>query len=48
MSGAEIPLMAAEIHELDRRLDDLEVNPGAGAPWNEVRVRIEERLRLCS
>lgn len=48
VSGAEIPLTAAEIHELDRRLDDLEVNPGAGAPWNEVRVRIEERLRLCS
>lgn len=48
VSGNDIPLTVAETQELDRRLDDLEANPGAGAPWSEVRVRIEERLRLCS
>jgi len=47
-SGADVPLTAAEIQELDRRLDDLEANPGTGVPWDEVRARIEERLRLCS
>lgn len=47
-SGADVPLTAAEIQELDRRLDDLEANPGAGVPWDEVRARVEERLRLCS
>jgi len=47
-SGADVPLPAAEIQELDRRLDDLEANPGTGVPWDEVRARIEERLRLCS
>lgn len=47
-SGADVPLTAAEIQELDRRLDDLEANPGASVPWDEVRARIEERLRLCS
>lgn len=26
--------------ELDRRLDDLEKNPGAGSSWAEVRDRI--------
>jgi len=48
VSGEDIPLTEAEIHELDRRLDDLEANPGSGAPWDEVRARVEERLRLCS
>lgn len=48
VSGADVPLTAAEIQELDRRLDDLEANPGTGLPWEEVRARIEERLRLCS
>ncbi|MDO9556125.1 MAG: addiction module protein [Coriobacteriia bacterium] len=48
VSGADIPLTAAEIRELDRRLDDLEANPGTGTPWSEVRARIEDRLRLCS
>jgi putative addiction module component (TIGR02574 family) len=47
-SGADVPLTAAEIQELDRRLDDLEANPGGGVPWDEVRARVEERLRLCS
>ncbi|KAF0208135.1 MAG: addiction module protein [Actinomycetota bacterium] len=47
-SAADIPLTAAEIQELDRRLDDLEANPSAGIPWDEVRARVEDRLRLCS
>ena len=48
VSGADIPLTAAETEELDRRLDDRERNPDAGVPWDEARARIEERLRLCS
>lgn len=27
--------------ELDRRLTDLEANPEAGSPWEEVRARLE-------
>ena len=46
-SGDEIPLTSAEVEELDRRLADLETNPAAEVPWDEVRARVEERLRLC-
>ena len=47
-SGADIPLTAPEIEELDRRLDDLQRDPQAGVPWDEVRARIEDRLRICT
>jgi putative addiction module component (TIGR02574 family) len=40
----ELPLTAAQTSELDRRLADLERDPQAGASWQEVRARIEQRL----
>jgi putative addiction module component (TIGR02574 family) len=44
---ADVPLTAAQSDEIDRRLESLERDPRAGAPWSEVRARIEERLRDC-
>jgi len=40
----ELPLSAAQKAELERRLADLERDPGAGEPWEVVRARIEKRL----
>jgi putative addiction module component (TIGR02574 family) len=40
----DLPLSEAQVAELDRRCDDLERDPGAGAPWDVVRARIEKRL----
>ena len=40
----ELPLTAAQAAELDRRLADLERDPQAGASWQEVRARMEQRL----
>lgn len=37
---ALLPLTEAQRHELDRRLADIETNPGVGAPWTEVRTRL--------
>jgi len=31
--------------ELDRRLAEMERNPGAGVPWEEVKSRVLGRLR---
>ena len=39
-----LPLTAAQQAELDRRLADLERDPGAGESWETVRARIEWRL----
>ena len=39
-----LPLTAAQQAELDRRLADLERDPGAGDSWGTVRSRIEGRL----
>lgn len=39
-----MPLTKAEIEELERRLDELERNPDACIPWEEVRARLEELL----
>jgi putative addiction module component (TIGR02574 family) len=39
----ELPLSAAQKAELERRLADLERDPGAGEPWEVVRARIEKR-----
>lgn len=38
-----LPLTVAQRTELDRRLDDLERDPGAGESWGTVRSRIERR-----
>jgi putative addiction module component (TIGR02574 family) len=40
----ELPLNAAQKAELERRLADLERDPGEGEPWEVVRARIEKRL----
>jgi putative addiction module component (TIGR02574 family) len=39
-SPDSLPLTQAQIEELDRRMADLEVNPDAGRPWEEVRARL--------
>lgn len=44
-SQTAIPLPAAQVHELERRLaDDLD-NPGSGTPWPEVRDRIRSKRK---
>jgi putative addiction module component (TIGR02574 family) len=40
-----IPLSEAQRTELDRRLDDLEVEGPLGIPWDEVLSRIRSRGR---
>ncbi len=39
-----LPLTAAQQAELDRRLADLERDPGADESWESARTRIERRL----
>jgi putative addiction module component (TIGR02574 family) len=36
-----IPLSDDLRAELDRRLADMEANPDAGSPWEDVRARLE-------
>jgi putative addiction module component (TIGR02574 family) len=38
-----IPLSAAQLAELDQRLDDLEREGPVGIPWDEVLDRIRSR-----
>jgi putative addiction module component (TIGR02574 family) len=40
-----IPLTEAQRDELDRRLDDLEVDGPVGIPWEDVLSRIRNRSR---
>jgi putative addiction module component (TIGR02574 family) len=40
----DLLLTEAQAAELDRRLADLERDPGAGEGWPAVRARIEQRL----
>ena len=42
-----IPLTVAQCAELDRRLDDLDIEGPVGIPWDEVLSRIRSRRR-CS
>ena len=37
------PLSPEEIAELERRLAELERDPGSGSPWEEVRARLWSR-----
>jgi putative addiction module component (TIGR02574 family) len=37
-----LPLPDSHREELDRRLEDLERDPDAGSPWEEVRARLEK------
>lgn len=41
--SAEPPLTEAQRAELRRRLEAYRRDPGAGAPWDEVRGRIRSR-----
>lgn len=36
-----VPLPESHRAELERRLADLDENPDAGSPWEEVRARLE-------
>ena len=38
----DVPVTAAQLSELDRRLDDLEADPDLGIPWEEVHRRIRD------
>jgi putative addiction module component (TIGR02574 family) len=40
-----IPLTTPQREELDRRLDDLEVEGPVGIPWDEILGRIRNRTR---
>jgi putative addiction module component (TIGR02574 family) len=40
-----IPLTETQRDELDRRLDDLEVDGPVGIPWDDVLSRIRNRRR---
>jgi len=45
ISETEEPaLTEAQRHELDRRLDDLDQNPGTSRPWEEVKARLQKAL----
>jgi putative addiction module component (TIGR02574 family) len=44
-SADQIPLTEAQRQELDRRLDEYEAHPERVVSWEEVRSRIEARLR---
>ena len=39
-----LSLTEAQTRELDRRLADLDANPDAGIPWEEVKADIDSRL----
>lgn len=38
-----LPVTEDHRSELDRRLAELDGNPEAGSPWEEVRARLERR-----
>ena len=40
LSDEEVPLTKAQVAELDRRLDDMDKNPGDEMTWEEARQRI--------
>ena len=40
LSEEEVPLTKAQVAELDRRLNDMDMNPGDEMTWEEARQRI--------
>ena len=44
-SEGAAPISPALAAELDRRLAEMERDPDAGSPWEDVRARIEQRRR---
>lgn len=46
--GAELPLDDELRAELDRRIEDLERNPDAGIPWEQVRAELDTHLRQAA
>jgi putative addiction module component (TIGR02574 family) len=38
-------LSDAEREELDRRLDDMERNPGTGVPWEQILREMRDRSK---
>lgn len=43
LSPEAVPMTDAQTKELDRRLDELDLEGPAGIPWNEVLDRIRNR-----
>ena len=39
----QLPVPESHRRELDRRLAEMEANPEAGSPWDEVRSRLGHR-----
>tara|TARA_B100000315_G_scaffold60820_1_gene55256 strand:- start:1252 stop:1476 length:225 start_codon:yes stop_codon:yes gene_type:complete len=42
----DVPVTDAQRAELDRRLDDLELDRDLGIPWQEVLRQIRDRAKL--
>lgn len=42
LDQSEIPVSTAERELLDARLQDLEENPSAQSPWEDVRARLRK------
>jgi len=45
LSDEDVPLTESQRAELDRLIDDLEKHPEQGIPWEEVKRRLQDRLR---
>lgn len=43
LSQEDLPITPEERALLDERLADLETNPSAQSPWEEVKARLEQR-----
>jgi putative addiction module component (TIGR02574 family) len=45
LSDEDLPVTPVERALLDERLADVERNPDAQSPWDEVKARLEQRRR---
>lgn len=43
LDPSDLPLTTAQRDELDRRLEEMESDPGAGIPWEQVFQRIRDQ-----